>query len=100
MQPPDPLQPLHRLRVRLAQVRALHQHPDRRLAAQLLHPARLQPPDQGLGIEQGALLKTTDGGASWRELGSFSKADDEVYKDVHRLLLRPSNPDELFLVPA
>jgi photosystem II stability/assembly factor-like uncharacterized protein len=50
-----------------------------------------------VGIEQGALLKTTDGGATWRELSSFSKADDEVYRDVHRVLLRPSNPDELFM---
>ncbi len=49
------------------------------------------------GIEQGALLKTTDGGATWRELAGFSKPDDEVYKDVHQVLLRPSNPDEIFM---
>lgn len=50
-----------------------------------------------VGIEQGALLKTTDGGQSWHELASFSKPDDEVYKDVHRVLLRPSNADEIFM---
>jgi photosystem II stability/assembly factor-like uncharacterized protein len=48
-------------------------------------------------IEQGALLKSTDGGASWRELGSYYRPDDTWYKDVHRLICRPSNPDELFM---
>jgi photosystem II stability/assembly factor-like uncharacterized protein len=48
-------------------------------------------------IEQGALLKTTDGGMSWRELGSYYRPDDTWYKDVHRLVCRPSNPDELFM---
>ncbi len=41
-------------------------------------------------IEQGGLLKTTDGGQSWRELHGF---DD----DVHRILISPSNNDRLFL---
>jgi photosystem II stability/assembly factor-like uncharacterized protein len=49
-------------------------------------------------IEQGALLKTTDGGLSWRELGSYYRPDDAWYKDVHRMIYRPSNPDELFMV--
>jgi len=48
-------------------------------------------------IEQGALLQTADGGASWREIDSYSRPDDVWYRDVHRLSLRPSNPQELFL---
>jgi photosystem II stability/assembly factor-like uncharacterized protein len=48
-------------------------------------------------IEQGALLKTRDGGVTWRELGSFYRPDDAWYKDIHRLVFRPSNPDELFM---
>jgi photosystem II stability/assembly factor-like uncharacterized protein len=48
-------------------------------------------------IEQGALLKTKDGGVTWSELGSYYRADDEWYKDVHRLIYRLSNPDELFM---
>jgi alkylation response protein AidB-like acyl-CoA dehydrogenase len=48
-------------------------------------------------IEQGALLKSTDGGVTWRELGSYYRPDDIWYKDVHRLVCRPSNPDELFM---
>lgn len=50
-----------------------------------------------VAIEQGALLKTTDGGVSWRELGSWAKADDSQYKDVHQIAVRPSNPDHLYM---
>ena len=31
------------------------------------------------------------------ELGSYYRPDDTWYKDVHRLIYRPSNPDELFM---
>jgi len=58
------------------------------------------PRDQQLiyaGVEQGALLKSTDGGDSWRELAGWSKPEDEVYRDVHQIFLRPSNPDEIFM---
>jgi len=48
-------------------------------------------------IEQGALLKSSDGGRTWRELGSFYCPDDAWYKDVHRVVCRPFNPDELFM---
>lgn len=47
-------------------------------------------------IEQGALLKSMDAGKSWHEISSFYKPEDEVYKDVHRLVLRPSNPDQIY----
>lgn len=47
-------------------------------------------------IEQGALLKSVDAGQSWQELSGFYKPDDEVYKDVHRVVIRPSNPDQLY----
>jgi len=48
-------------------------------------------------VEQGALLKTADGGVTWRELGSFYRPDDAWYKDVHRVAAHPSNPDELYM---
>lgn len=48
-------------------------------------------------VEQGALLKTTDGGIGWNEIDSYSRPDDAWYHDVHRVVLRPSHPDELFL---
>lgn len=41
-------------------------------------------------VEQGGLFKTTDGGASWRELQGFND-------DVHRVLIMSHNPDLLFL---
>ncbi len=49
------------------------------------------------GVEQGALLRSEDGGVSWVELESYSRPDDPVYKDVHQVLLRPSNQDEIFM---
>jgi len=49
------------------------------------------------GIEQGALLLSTDAGATWTELDGYARPDDEVYKDIHLVMLRPSNPDEIFM---
>jgi len=48
-------------------------------------------------IEQGALLKTTDGGSTWRELDSYSRPDDRAYRDVHMLMLMPSEPRTMFM---
>ena len=50
-----------------------------------------------VGVEQGALLKTTDAGQSWRELDAYSTPDDYAYKDIHQITIRPSNPDELYM---
>ena len=49
-----------------------------------------------VSIEQGALLKSIDGGRSFHEL----HFQDETYvlnKDTHRIVFNPHNPDELFL---
>lgn len=51
-----------------------------------------------VSVEQGALLKSTDAGQSWRELAGYYSPDDETYKDVHRLKVVPSDPDSLYLV--
>jgi photosystem II stability/assembly factor-like uncharacterized protein len=50
-----------------------------------------------VGVEQGALLKSTDGGRTWRELDQYSRPDDAAYKDIHRLALRPSLPDDVYM---
>jgi photosystem II stability/assembly factor-like uncharacterized protein len=42
------------------------------------------------GIEVGGLLKSTDGGESWRELHG-------VYEDVHRVEIARSRPDEVLV---
>jgi photosystem II stability/assembly factor-like uncharacterized protein len=47
-------------------------------------------------IEQGALLKSQDGGESFREI----QFQDETYvlnKDTHRIVFNPRNPDEIYL---
>jgi photosystem II stability/assembly factor-like uncharacterized protein len=49
------------------------------------------------GVEQGALFKTIDGGATWRELTHFSKPTDWTYRDVHLLTVHPDNSAELYL---
>jgi photosystem II stability/assembly factor-like uncharacterized protein len=48
-------------------------------------------------IEQGALLKSTDGGESWREPVDYWRPDDFWYRDIHRVVQVPTNPDELFM---
>ena len=42
------------------------------------------------GVEVGGLFKSADGGQSWKELHGF-------YADVHRLVLRPSEPEWIYL---
>ena len=48
-------------------------------------------------IEQGAFLKSVDSGASWREIDSYYDADDRWYRDIHRLVVVPSNPDHMLM---
>lgn len=48
-------------------------------------------------IEQGALLKTGDGGETWCEFDSYSRADDRAYRDVHQIMLVPSRPETIFM---
>lgn len=50
-----------------------------------------------VGVEQGALLKSTDAGRTWRELAGYATPEDRAYKDVHRIVLRPANPDDVFM---
>lgn len=48
-------------------------------------------------VEQGGLMKSTDGGASFRELDAYAREGDAVYHDIHRTLALPSRPDEMFM---
>ena len=50
-----------------------------------------------MGVEQGGLFKTRDGGNTWRELDSYSKPEDEAYRDTHQVVLRPNHPDEVYM---
>lgn len=49
------------------------------------------------GVEQGALLKSVDGGRNWSDLDEFVDYEHFVYKDIHQVMLRPTNADELFI---
>ncbi|MGH9036882.1 MAG: VPS10 domain-containing protein [Acidimicrobiia bacterium] len=47
-------------------------------------------------VEQGALLKSTDGGATFEEL-FFEDAGCHLNKDTHRIVFHPADPDQLWL---
>jgi photosystem II stability/assembly factor-like uncharacterized protein len=49
------------------------------------------------GVEQGDLLKTTDGGATWRVLDDYSKPTDWTYRDIHLVVVHPENSAELYM---
>ncbi|GLT00794.1 hypothetical protein GCM10007897_21840 [Sphingobium jiangsuense] len=59
------------------------------------HPAR--PDDIYICIEQGALLKSADGGESWDEVTGYESGEDFFYNDNHRVLFRPSDPDDFLM---
>src|SRR5918992_340110 len=53
-------------------------------------------------IEQGAFLKSTDDGASWKELNTVGLLADknrpvEHFYDVHRCLIDPRDPQKIFV---
>lgn len=50
-----------------------------------------------VSVEQGGLYKTVDGGLSFVELDGIVQEDDKVYKDVHRLLIHPAEPNRMFI---
>lgn len=49
-----------------------------------------------VSIEQGALLKSRDGGASFQEL-HFQGEGYALNKDAHRIVFTPGNPDDIYL---
>jgi photosystem II stability/assembly factor-like uncharacterized protein len=48
-------------------------------------------------VEQGAFLKSTDDGRTWTDLTAYSKPEDVAYRDMHRMLIDPADPDRFFL---
>jgi len=61
----------------------------------VFHPA--DPDTYFVLVEQGALLKTTDDGATFVELDAYAGPDDRHWKEVHRLLIHPTEPDLMYL---
>lgn len=60
-----------------------------------IHPAR--PETLFACVEQGALLTSEDDGKSWQELDDYSKPDDPTYRDMHRIVLHPKQPNIAYL---
>lgn len=50
-----------------------------------------------VGIEQGALLRSADDGATWQELDAYYQPTDLFYKDIHRIVVSPRDPRRLYL---
>lgn len=48
-------------------------------------------------IEQGALLKSEDDGATWREIDAYASDDDEFYRDAHRLVIARTDRNRMHL---
>ncbi|MEO6376508.1 MAG: sialidase family protein [Caulobacteraceae bacterium] len=48
-------------------------------------------------IEQGALMKSADGGRTWRELDAYAHEDDRWYHDIHKVVPLASNADEVLM---
>lgn len=47
-------------------------------------------------VEQGDLLRTDDGGATWTSIDSMVRPDDKFRRDQHRVVFYRDNPDEIF----
>jgi photosystem II stability/assembly factor-like uncharacterized protein len=48
-------------------------------------------------VEQGELLRSTDGGATWQDMLGPGGVLKESEGDAHRLIIRPSHPQEMFM---
>ncbi len=59
------------------------------------HPA--EPDTVYICVEQGALIKSINGGESWTQLTDYSKDDDIAYRDTHRVAILPSDPRTMFM---
>jgi photosystem II stability/assembly factor-like uncharacterized protein len=68
------------------------------LAGKHISSLLLEPKRGGLfaGVHDGGLYASSDGGQTWQELSDYSRPEDPVYRDIHRLVQRPSNPDEMY----
>lgn len=59
------------------------------------HPS--QPETLYICVEQGDLLKTEDGGKSWRSVATMDQPDDKFRRDMHRVTFQESDANEILL---
>jgi photosystem II stability/assembly factor-like uncharacterized protein len=50
-----------------------------------------------VAVEQGGLFRSADGGATWRELDSYSRPGDLWYHDIHRIVQVAPQPDRFYM---
>ncbi|HEV8021655.1 MAG TPA: hypothetical protein VGP41_10355 [Candidatus Lustribacter sp.] len=60
-----------------------------------IHPR--EPATVYVCVEQGALLKSLDAGATWNEVTSYATPEDKWYHDAHRIVFTPSDPANMYL---
>jgi photosystem II stability/assembly factor-like uncharacterized protein len=58
------------------------------------HPKR--PQTLFVCVEQGALLRSDDGGQTWRELTGYTSSQDLWYRDAHRIAIARVNPEKIY----
>ena len=58
------------------------------------HPA--EPATLYVCVEQGALLRSRDDGATWSEITSYEAPEDIWHHDAHRVVFAPGDPRELY----
>lgn len=79
------------------------QHPWEFTRVWHLEPSLTEPDTVYAGVEDAALFKSTDGGASWKELPSLRGTKGSLWQPgaggmaVHTILLDPKNPDRIFV---
>jgi len=56
-----------------------------------------QPDTIYICVEQGDLLRTTDGGENWTSISSMEQPDDKFRRDQHRVTFYRDDPNEIFL---
>lgn len=59
------------------------------------HP--LTPETIFICVEQGDLLRTDDGGKTWRSVASMDQPDDKFRRDMHRVIFQEDDPNEIML---
>lgn len=57
----------------------------------------LEPATVYVCVEQGALLRSLDAGATWSEVTSYATPEDCWYHDAHRIVFGPSDPSNIYL---
>jgi photosystem II stability/assembly factor-like uncharacterized protein len=79
------------------------QHPWEFKRVWYLEPSLTDPETVYAGVEDAALFRTSDGGATWQELSGLRSVKGDLWSPgaggmcLHTILLDPSNPNRIFI---